>query len=304
MRLVTRLSFAFIVLAFAWPASAQPRPPLPPECRDLPNGGNVKIAGPPIVGPVACQSCAMGIGIPANAVVGFSDTSHATCEFKLPNGDNTGHCKRDTTCPPGASRVQRSGVWVCEVPGPKVDFTCPAPPRTTGGGSGSVSRQVDACLARLKQAESQVSSSVNTFVETAKKNGTGGTTPESVGGAAGQAVIAMGVMTAMVYGEFIPTWAASEAACDNNQPGNAQASDDCKVASTAKSSALQRVQNQVYKYTQATSVVIRELRDGGKAADAGTKAAATAAGNSFTSVQQAIDFCLAEAAKSGPRLPR
>ena len=293
MRLVTRLSFALVVLAFAVPASAQPTP-VPPECKSLPNGGRIQIAGPPIVAPVACQSCAMGVGIPPTAVVGFSDNSHATCEFRLPNGDNTGLCKKDTTCGPGFSRVSRNNVWVCEKAGPTVAFDCPAPPRVP---QPPRNRAADACMARLKQAEGQVVSSANTFATTVKTTGSGGATPGSIGGATAQAVIALGAFTTMFYAELIPTWAASEAACDNNQPGNAQAADDCKVATTAKSSAVQRVRNQVFRFTTASGVAIRELGDAGKANDANMRAAATAANTALTAVQQAIDQCLAEASK-------
>jgi hypothetical protein len=93
-------------------------------CAALPNGGKVTIK---VDGPKGDPACVCGLPLPPNMALGYSDSSHETCEFKAPNGSNTGRCKQATSCPPGTQRRNESGTVKCVT---QIDQTieCKAPP--------------------------------------------------------------------------------------------------------------------------------------------------------------------------------
>lgn len=157
--------FAALLLVSA-SAAAQPAPP---ECKSRPNGGSLTVEIPTVTVPPTCQVCS-GPTIPANPVFGFSDGSHNTCELKTPTGGNSGVCRKDSTCPPGTSRVTRNNVVVCESGGGTRVIDCPVPPgagssgRPPAPGSAADARlmacatQLSAAEARLVQFQRQITS--------------------------------------------------------------------------------------------------------------------------------------------------
>jgi hypothetical protein len=281
-----------LALAIAGPAAAQPKP-LPPECKSLPNGGKVKIAGPDVVVPVACQSCAMGLGVPANAVVGFSDSSRNTCEFKLPSGENTGLCKKDTTCPAGTNRVSQNGVMVCTKAGPQVEFTCPAPPRVPDPPPAA-----QACVASIKAIEGQLATSAKNFA-TAAGASAKGSNPVSVGGAGMQAA----AMLTVLAGAAPATLTLSlrkKATCDNLDPNNGTAVNDCRSATSDLRTAQERNRGIKLKFKDASAIAKREIREAIVSGRQDLRTAGDGLVAVLDSAEKAADVCTAELEKIAP----
>lgn len=110
----------------------------PPGCNNLPQGGNININVP---GPKADPVCSCGLPIPSNAILGFSDSSHETCEFqirKIGGGvENTGRCKNATVCAPGTTRINENGVVKCKSPDIAQSFRCEAATEQAWGDAGA-----------------------------------------------------------------------------------------------------------------------------------------------------------------------
>lgn len=139
-----------------------------PDCATLPNGGKLEIKVPGTATRPGCQVCA-GPGIPSNPIFGFSDDSRATCELKNLDGGNSGICRKDSTCPPLFSRVQKNGVWQCQAQETTTIIDCKAATKPPAGPTPDEVRKkaIAACVDGLKRMQADLNRVSADFKKTA-----------------------------------------------------------------------------------------------------------------------------------------
>jgi hypothetical protein len=295
-----RLMLAVAAVLFS--ASAYAQPPAPPECKDLPNGGRLEINIPGATFAPACASCVAGFPIPPNWVLGYSNGHHDTCELKKPTGENSGDCRKDTTCPPGTTRTyQNNTLWVCQYAGTKRTIDCPVPPRlpdpvkivTEAAPPG-----VKACVERLKSAAEQMTTAGKNFVDAAATS-TPGATPKSIGGAGVQAGVMFGLSMTHLATAVIPATMRKKATCDNVDKTNPTAMSDCNAARADLSTTRERQSGFVYKFKGARDIAKREVGEL-VAGNAGLRTAGDRVTGAVDAGASALDSCVAEVLKVTP----
>jgi hypothetical protein len=294
-------SLVLAVAATLLAAPAYAQPPAPPECKDFPNGGKVFIDIPVVTGPTNCQACGAGFSVPSGFLLRYSNGHHDTCELKDLQGNNSGHCRADTTCPPGTTRTyQNNTLWVCQSGGGQKEITCPVPKIPDPPTSVTTPPAVATCIAQLKAAEGQLTTSAKGFV-TAVADQHGGATPLSELGV--QAAVAMSTTTLHYVGELVPRALRKKAACDIDR-SNKIAVADCTRAtndhrtSTARQSELgSRFKDAVRSTKRAIGAVMKDTKTATKTR---VDAATTALDTAVDAAEKTLDTCVAALTKIVP----
>lgn len=276
-----------------------------PDCAKLPNGGKIKVETPGVIGPATCQACGSGVQIPANFFLGFSDNSHATCELKRPDGTNSGMCRADSQCPPGARRIQQNGVWACQAPSTWVEVSCPAPKAPGTGGGGGRKPEPPACVQQLKTWESKLTQRA-AELKTAIGNDAqvrGPAAGEALENTAGASVL-MGLLVVGVYTDVLPLAIVAAAKCDDVDRSNAVASSECDKATRDLAYTNDRWMGLYTRFQNAVrraDTAFGQLKSGGD--DPGGKAI-KAVQDDLKEAQRQVDACVAEVKKwQAPKLP-
>jgi hypothetical protein len=279
-----------VLFALAAPAVAETNL----ECARLPNGGKLTITVPGAVVPPACQVCE-GPGIPANPVFGFSDRSRATCELKTPDGANTGVCKKDTTCPPGTTRVTQAGLWNCQSPATTKVIDCPAPPKPPGPTAPPCTKQLKELETRLQREQQTLQTQLGP--ELLRK----GTATGDAAGQVFEGVGSYGAILGVLYGETLPLWIRQAALCQNVDSNNATAVADCKRATGDLNTSAERGQGFATRLDNALRGFDRSLGiiTGGDPRET-TKTALTTLQHDLSEAQRQVQACISELGHGTP----